>query len=46
MSSDSESVFDPEAFMRRVEEMLLTDEITEDRKIEILRQLLAIAEEN
>jgi hypothetical protein len=46
MSSDSENVFDPEAFMRRVEEMLLMDEITEDRKIEILRKLLAIAEEN
>jgi hypothetical protein len=46
MGSDSDNVFDPEAFVRRLEEMLLMDEISEDQKIEILRKLLAIAEEN
>ena len=46
MRSDSDNVFDPEVFVRRVEEMLLMDEISEDQKIEILRKLLAIAEEN
>ena len=38
MRSDSDNVFDPEVFVRRVEEMLLVDEISEDQKIEILPQ--------
>jgi hypothetical protein len=43
---DSEEIFDPEALVRRVEEILLMDESSEEQKIEILRKLLAIVEEN
>ena len=46
MQSISEKIFDPEAFVRRVEEILLMDESSEEQKIEILRKLLAVAEEN
>jgi hypothetical protein len=46
MTGESEKVFDHEAFMKRVEEMLLMDSITDEQKIAILQQLLAIAEKD
>jgi hypothetical protein len=45
MRSDSDKKFDSEAFMKRVEEMLLMDALTEEQKICILQKLLAIADE-
>lgn len=46
MQGDKTNDFDPELFMRRVEDMLLMDDISEDQKLEILEKLLAIAEES
>lgn len=46
MQSQEGKVVDAETLMRRVEEMLLTGEIPEERKIEILQKLLSIAVED
>jgi hypothetical protein len=44
MSSDPDEKFDGVSFMERVEALILTTEITDEQKIEILQKLLAAAE--
>lgn len=46
MQSEEDKVVDAESLIQRVEEMLLMDDLSEEQKIEILQQLLLIAEED
>jgi hypothetical protein len=46
MQSEDRKVIDAESLIRRIEEMLLMDDISEEQKIEILQKLLLIAKED